>query len=65
MQAISTLKSGAYGYPDAYGYYDDEDDGGCYLAPGSSACDDAIRLAAEARAIKDECPPVHGGGLLR
>ena len=22
---------GGYGYPDAYGYYDDEDDGGCYL----------------------------------
>ena len=20
-----------FGYPDAYGYYDDEDDGGCYL----------------------------------
>jgi hypothetical protein len=25
------LGFGGYGYPDAYGYYDDEDDGGCYL----------------------------------
>jgi hypothetical protein len=44
---------GGYGYLDAYGYYDDddddEDDGGCYLVPGSSACDDAIRLAHSAR----------------
>ena len=36
---------GGYGYPDAYGYYDDE----WWMLPGSSACDDAIRLAHSAR----------------
>ena len=38
---------GGYGYPDAYGYYDDEDE--WWMLPGSSACDDAIRLAHSAR----------------
>jgi hypothetical protein len=45
--------------------------GGLLLGDGPALCDKgdcgfgAFRSAAEARAIKDECPPVHGGGLLR